>query len=195
MYTAYQNIGDFGDRPLFENWSYTQDAGGGNIKRLDSSFNLWALVEDANSSQFVAESKQQWTFELKITTRYNFYIFPTTTIIWNNSRYSINSITQTDDRFVELRCSKLQGNLAGGVLKPFTMAYVYNFTATGGELGFTNPSLIGKTLLGVFKDGIAYKIITTGTPAPKEVKYTSTTGAFEFGDPFFDDEVAIVQYI
>ena len=195
MYTAYQNIGDFQDRPLFENWYYTQDAGGGNIKKLDNSFLAWALVEDGGSNRFVGESKVQWTVDLKVTVRYNNLITHTTTLIYNNSRYMINSLTVTDDRFQVLTCSKLVGNIAGGSIKPFSMAYVYNFTASGGETGFTNPSLIGKTLLGVFKDGIAYKVIYTGTPQPKEVKYTSTTGNFEFGDPFFDDEVSIVQYI
>ena len=50
-------------------------------------------------------------------------------------------------------------------------------------------------IIGAYKDGIAYKVIFTGVPQPKEVKYTASTGQFLFGDPFFDDEVAIIQYI
>lgn len=196
MYTAEVNIGDLKDRPVFENWSYLQDAGGGTYKRLDNSFYVWAKLEDAGSRQFVSQSQQAWSFDLKVTIRNNVNVYVTSTMIWNNARYTINSITITNNRFQELSCSKLQGNLADpSIINPIPMAYVYNYTASGGESGFTNATIIGKVIIGAYKDGIAYKVITSGTPQPKEVKYTSSTGVFEFGDPFFDDEVAIIQYI
>lgn len=195
-YTAEVNIGDLKDRPVFENWSYLQDAGGGSYKRLDNSFYAWALLEDAGGSQFINESQQAWRYDLKVTIRNNVNVYANSTMIWNNARYTINSITITNNRFQELRCSKMHGNLADPtIINPIPMAYVYNFTASGGETGFTNATIISKVIIGAYKDGIAYKVIFAGNPQPKEVKYTASTGQFEFGDPFFDDEVAIIQYI
>ena len=54
---------------------------------------------------------------------------------------------------------------------------------------FAVASLIGKDILEVVKDGIGFcKIITSGTPVSKEVKYTSSTGTFEFAIPFDSGE-------
>ena len=196
MYTAEVNIGQMSDRPVFENWSYLQDAGGGSYKRLDSSFYLWASVSDMSGSQYVVNAAQKWSYDLKVIIRFNANVKSNSTLIYNGARYTIESLTLTDDRFITLRCSKMDGNLSPAtIIPPLSQAYVYNFTASGGETGFTNSSIISKTIIGAYKDGIAYKVIYTGTPQPKEVLYVSSTGQFVFGDPFFDDEVAIIQYI
>lgn len=78
--------------------------------------------------------------------------------------------------------------------------YRFQYTATGGETSFTavkdidgNPiSLIGKTVLGMEKDGIGLsKMITSGIPANKEFKFVTGTGtltvpvAFEAGEECF----------
>lgn len=69
------------------------------------------------------------------------------------------------------------------------------YTGTGGETGFTNALLINKDILAVHKDGIGNsKIITVGTPASKEVKYTTGTGAFEWAVTFEAGEEAYVLY-
>lgn len=195
MYTQEVNIGDLKDRPVFENWSYTQDAGGGNIKHLDNSFYVWSKIEDGGGRQFINSKQQTWSLDLKLTIRYTTQVNHKSTFIWGNDRFTINSLTITNNRFIEIGASKIDGNLVSPeILPPVVQAYVYNYEAVGGESGFTNSSLIGKTIIGAYKDGIAYKVVT-GTPDVKEVKYTSSTGEFEFGNPFYDGEVAIIQYI
>lgn len=68
-------------------------------------------------------------------------------------------------------------------------------TATGGETVITIPSLIGKDILVVVKDGISNdNIITSGTPASKQVKYTSASGAFEWAVPFEANETYHILY-
>lgn len=70
-----------------------------------------------------------------------------------------------------------------------------DYVGVGGEAGFTDATLIGKDILEVVKDGIGNaKIITSGTPVAKEVKYTSSTGAFEWAIPFELGEIAYVIY-
>ncbi len=55
----------------------------------------------------------------------------------------------------------------------------YEYTGIGGEFGFTDTQLIGKDILEVNKDGISNsRIIISGTPINKEVKYISATGQF-----------------
>lgn len=57
----------------------------------------------------------------------------------------------------------------------------FEYTATGGETGFTNTSLVGKDVIEVVLDGISRsKIITAGTPTDQEAKYTSGTGGITF---------------
>jgi hypothetical protein len=70
-----------------------------------------------------------------------------------------------------------------------------DFTAAGGETSFTNILLINKDILGVHKDGIGNaRIITSGTPVAKEVKYTTATGQLTWGIEFEPNENAYVLY-
>lgn len=55
------------------------------------------------------------------------------------------------------------------------------YTGTSGETYFTSASLIGKNVIDVVVDGIGRsKIITAGTPANQEAKFTSATGRIDF---------------
>jgi len=71
----------------------------------------------------------------------------------------------------------------------------FEYTATGGELGFTDALLIDKDILDVHKDGLGNsRIVTTGSPASKEVKYTTATGTFLWAVEFEAGEEAYVLY-
>jgi hypothetical protein len=55
------------------------------------------------------------------------------------------------------------------------------YTATGGETGFTSSNLNIKSIIAVFKDGIEYSpIIFAGVPVNKEVLYLSAVGGIDF---------------
>ncbi len=69
------------------------------------------------------------------------------------------------------------------------------YTGVGGELGFTNALLIDKDIIAVNKDGLGNsKIVTTGSPASKEVKYTAATGTLLWAVEFEPNEEAYVLY-
>ena len=71
----------------------------------------------------------------------------------------------------------------------------YEYTGSGGETGFTEALLINKTILSVVKDGIGgAKLKTSGSPASKEVVYTSASGHFEFAIPYEAGEESYVLY-
>jgi hypothetical protein len=67
------------------------------------------------------------------------------------------------------------------------------YTATGGETGFTSDLLIGKTILSVLKDGVGYTKIVSAIPTDKEVQYL-TTGMIGFSQPLTPGEPVLVLY-
>jgi hypothetical protein len=71
----------------------------------------------------------------------------------------------------------------------------FEYTGAGGEVSFTEATIINKDILSVVKDGLGQcGIITAGSPASKEVKYTTSTGGFEFAVEFEVGEQAYVLY-
>lgn len=72
----------------------------------------------------------------------------------------------------------------------------YDYTGIGGEDNFTPAAglLVNKSIVGAFKDGVEFRIISSGTPASKEVKYTSSTGNFLWSIPFETGEPGFIQY-
>jgi hypothetical protein len=160
---------------------------------LDSSFYVWADVQDRSGSQRDLNAKQSWEYGVRFTVRFNPYIKSNSTIIWGNARYTIESLTLTDNRFLVLNCSKLDGSLVSPVIT-VTMIYLQNYEGVGGETSVTFNNIIDKTLVGVYKDGIAFTIVT-GTPNTKEVQYVPNTGTFNFDIDFYQGEPLIIQYI
>lgn len=194
MYKQIYNIGDFTERPLIEIWTYTQDAGGGTIKTLDSSYERWALITLTQGSFSNEYGKYNHKYGMKMVTRYDANLAGSCTVVYDNARWLITSVVQSD-RFTEAVLEKIDNQLVTGtIIPPMAKSYVYNYTATGGELTFTDASLIGKTIFGIYRDGLAKKLLTSGTPAADEVVFNSTTGNFLFSQPFYSSEKVIIQY-
>ncbi len=128
----------------------------------------------------------------------NFYIdivdFFLTNVTDTSSFDNISTFT------IELQGS---GVLGQTIIEPpliITAVKRFEYTAVGGELGFDEALLYNKDILSVNKDGIGNsKIVTTGSPASKEVKYTSETvpsnvGRFLWAIEFEPGEEAYVLY-
>jgi len=75
---------------------------------------------------------------------------------------------------------------------PMPILVDYNFTASSVTNTFT--ALAGKQIFGAFKDGKYFRIITTGTPVGRQVKFTKATGVFLWGIDFAIGETATIQY-
>lgn len=95
------------------------------------------------------------------------------------------------------------GVLSQTIIEPppiITAVKRFEYTAVGGELGFDEALLYNKDIVAVHKDGIGNsKIVTSGSPASKEVKYTSETvpsnvGRFLWAVEFEAGEEAYVLY-
>jgi len=71
----------------------------------------------------------------------------------------------------------------------------FEYTAVGGELSFTDTSLIGMNIVGVSRDGVnASNIISSGTVVDKEAKYETTTGQISFAIALEPNEEVIILY-
>lgn len=118
-------------------------------------------------------------------------------------RTSVDGAVYTDEAYFYITNTSDEGAMnqmnsftvdfegSGALTQVFTPSEIlsnvhrFQYTAVGGETVVTtvkdmngnNLSLIGKTLLGYWKDGTGFsKLITSGTPTDKEVKFDSTTG-------------------
>ena len=57
-----------------------------------------------------------------------------------------------------------------------------------------NSSLILRNVFAIFKDGIQYAEITSGTPIDKQVLFNKQTGTLTFGIAFEQGEVGTIIY-
>lgn len=202
MYVKKYKIGELNRRVIFENWTISQDAGSGNNKTIESNFYQWAKIENRDGRQFLNQDQQQWNYDSKIIVRHNSSIVSTTTLVYENARYTIQSLSIDEEgtkRFMVLRCSKIDGDVvSGGTIIGDTRAYVFDYEGVGGETSFTESSLINKTIIGAFKDGQQFQVIFSGSldATKKQVKYTASTGLFEWtGSAYNTGEQATIQYL
>ncbi len=63
-------IGKMNRRITIKTWATTQDAGGGLSPSVSSSYSIWAMVEDRSGSLITAQAQPQWSYDYKITFRY-----------------------------------------------------------------------------------------------------------------------------
>lgn len=205
MYKYKHQIGEFNTLPIFENWDYTQDDMGGVDKVLNNSFYAWAkMVPRVGGRTFIAGNIQEnnqstWIYDMEVFIRYTDNINSDSTMVWDNKRYAINYFSidnEGKERFIRLYVTMTDDQLVtGGIITPTTPAYVYNYEGIGGETIIQDNSLINKTLLGAFKDGMSKEIIFVGIPDDGQVLYEPALGKLTFGISFFTGEKLQVQYI
>ena len=205
MYRFEYKIGDFNCQPVFENWQYSTDDGGGVLKELNNSFYQWArLTPRTGGRTFIAgditENNQlTWIYDMEVVIRYTSLINSDTTMVWEGKRYTINYFTIQDEgkkRFIRMFVTMTDDqSVTPAIVNPMEMSYYFNYTATGGENEIIEPSLINKTVFGVFKDGVAKTIIVIGTPDTEQVLYEPSLGKFTFGMTFYSGERLIIQYL
>lgn len=80
------------------------------------------------------------------------------------------------------------------IVQPTPIMYRFEYTASGGESGFSDAALINKDIQHVSKDGIENAKIVTGAPGSKEVRYNAAAGQFTWAVEFEPGEIAVINY-
>ena len=205
MYKFEYKIGDFNCQPVFENWTYATDDGGGVEKTLLNSFYEWAkLSPRIGGRTFIAgeiheNNQTTWIYDMEVVIRYNPLIVSDSTMVWEGKRYAINYFTIQDEgkkRFLRMYVTMTDDqSVTPSIINPLSMSYYFNYTALGGETIIEEESLINKTVFGVFKDGVAKQIVVVGVPDDGQVLYEPAEGKFTFGMPLYSGEKIIIQYL
>ena len=68
------------------------------------------------------------------------------------------------------------------------------YIATGGETGFSDPLLVGKTILSIEKDGVGFTKIVSTAPIYKHIQYINSTGTINFASILIAGEYILVLY-
>lgn len=197
-------------RVEIKRWANAKNEFGGLTAVEVASWNKWAEVRSSNwinldlyntRSGRANEEYQQtkWEYDTTIILRYE-KERPTRsndTIVYNNETYVINSISVNNEyakNYEVIKCSKIDSAINNDAPVETNTIKFINFSGTSGQATYTNSSLISKSVFAVFKDGIQYAEILTGTPVGKEVIVNKNTGTLTFGIPFEQDEVGTIIY-
>lgn len=191
-------IGEMRSQITLRRWAYQQDEAGGSEKVLTATWSVRAKVEDRSGTIVNPQSQDQWKYDYRIS----FYYEPSRIVISNDTidydgkRLRINSLSIKEEgmrREVIARCSTIENLPLDTSLTTYKVRK-YDYTGTSGENTFSHASLIGKSILGAFKDGLEYQVILTGTPTGKQVKYNSISGGFLWSDSFEPGEHGLIQF-
>jgi hypothetical protein len=95
---------------------------------------------------------------------------------------------------IELKGTGIPGQVFTPQVPPVNagISYRYEYTGLGSESFFADALLADRYILEANKDGIGFRVITSGTPVNKEVKYTIGTGGFDWSVPFVAGEEAYI---
>lgn len=209
-------IGELNRKITLKSWTAVQDAGGGSSPVNVASYTKWAKVRARNGVPFTSEEQQVWNYDYEITTRYersrisgsNF------TIDFDGKRLRINSLSFENEgnrKWEVFRCTTIDANIdTSGDVSILTTLDTFDYYGIGGEDEFTAASTVtpigapptipkdlrNKTIIGAFKDGVEFNVILAGAfdPVVKQVRYTASTGLFEWSLPYEPSEHTLIQY-
>lgn len=188
-------------RVIIRRWSSIQNTSGGNIATQVASWNKWAEVQERSGS--VGDNFQQrtWTYDTTIVMRFE-KERPTRsndTIDYEGTRYEVQSVSikrEGHKQWEVIRVVKLDVDINSDAPVDTDNIKVLNYTGVATENTFTSALLIGKTVFGAFKDGIEFRVLTSGSVNvnQKEVLFNTLTGQLTWSVAFYPGEQATIQY-
>lgn len=204
------SIAELNRRITVNTYIFGQDESGGNIKALQTSYPLWAKVQQQRNNRDLDNSQIEYKEAYEVTVRYELSrLFATTNeIVYDDRILNIQGIRKVEEgkRKFNVISTYTTGSLisCNDVVMCNKVAKELHFVGTGTELSITDSELVGWNLLLVFRDGIQYLIRKSSVLAPvlagpnKEVSYDADEGKLEFyllGAPLQVDEIVDVYLI
>lgn len=178
-----------------------QNLSGGNVAVQTGSWNKWATVEERSGNRNDDYGQSKYPYTTRIIMRYE-KERPTRsndTIDYEGTRYEITSVRVSSEARSQWEICEVQ-KIDNGINSDSPVETdnikVLNFTGTNGEDGYTFSVLVGANVFGAFKDGVQYKVITSGAvnTNEKEVLFDAGTGVLTWSIPFGAGEKATIQY-
>ena len=187
-------------RVTIKRYSAIKNEFGGLESVLNASWTKWAEVQDRSGSSINDYQQSQWTYDSVIVMRYE-KERPTRSndvLNYEGTDYKINSIQirkEAAKSWEYIQATKLDDDINSESPMDTGSIQIYTEIPAEDESVITVPSLIGKTIFGVFKDGVFYTEVSSfGSPENKEVIINTTLGTFTFSTIFSGSEVMNVQY-
>jgi SPP1 family predicted phage head-tail adaptor len=106
------SIGASNRRITIQTWGSTKKPAGGTTRAVTSSYTIWAQVEDRHGRQMGIEGGQLWSYDYKITMRYEKSrpVISTQTILYDSKELAINDLSfqgEGNRKMVIARCSAI----------------------------------------------------------------------------------------
>lgn len=173
-------IGEFNRRINLKSWGKTQDEAGGLSATLTNSYIIWAKVEDRSGNRMISEQQQQWSYDYKVTFRYENSrpVNSSMTIDYDSKRLAINSLSYKNEgkrAYCVARCSTVDiltvlGSPVGDISGP--SYYCLNILFRIGDEGWPvdGDTVVTITdLIGLDED--KFTIFRNGLPMWPEEEY------------------------
>lgn len=198
-------IGKLNRRVTLKSWSSTQDEAGGVIPLITSTYVIWANVEDRTGHIMQGEQQRQWSYDYKVTFRYEKSRVVTSgmTIDYDSKRLAINSLSYENEgqrRYCIARCSTtdITPVYTGGSPDIIPSYYGLNILFRVGDEGwpadgdteYTLPQIVGL-------DWDKFTVFRNGLPMwHTEFTFDSATGKITLivpGDKFNQGEQFLIK--
>jgi SPP1 family predicted phage head-tail adaptor len=171
-------------RITFNKYNYGQDAQGGNIKALSSSFTVWAEVTQRSYDRSLNNGQvtNPNTFRFRKRHETTRIISPDDEIVYEGGALVIESIendTEGRKRFDIIIATKTASTTSTTQDITQTVASTVHYVSPGNEYSVPTGQLNWNIPL-VFRDSLQYTVILSGVPVGKQVLYTESTGVFLF---------------
>ena len=157
-------------RVTIKRYSAIKNEFGGLESVLNASWTKWAEVQDRSGSSINDYQQSQWTYDSVIVMRYE-KERPTRSndvLNYEGTDYKINSIQirkEAAKSWEYIQAIKLDDDINSESPMDTGSIQIYTEIPAEDESVITVPSLIGKTIFGVFKDGVFYTEVSSfGSP-------------------------------
>lgn len=178
-------ISELNRKIVINKYLFGVDNSGGNIKALTDTYDVWASVEQRSGSRTLDNLQIQYKEVYKVVKRYEAsrILSPDDEIVYETKILNIGAVIEKEEgrkKFNEITAFSNGKTTSSSSDVIYRVAKVVHYVATGGEVTFQDNDLKGYTLIIVFRDGVQYSYIITGTPVGKQALYDSVEGTIEF---------------
>lgn len=104
-------VGKMNRRPIFYNWTYSQDAGAGSSQVETERWPAWAEIKDRTGNKFAAQATDLQQYDYRVRVRFDARFNSNTWMIYEGQVCKLESLTVESEgykNFFVLRYSKTE---------------------------------------------------------------------------------------